>query len=290
MTNLDSSSQWHNVLRNLGEWHGSFTRFDADGQQIEGIPTIVTLTGHDHQQTIRQTVEYFSATGELTQRKELEYSSLNRSTLVFPDGAFSQGSMQFSPFGDFGAEFGFLGGDPRYSPTPERRLRLVQVFQPVDGVSCLSNMTLIREALKGSTVPERPALTPAMLQGTWRGEAMTLYPDWRSPEHYDTVLTIDLKGDRLFQTLTAPGFELTSSALIQGSTLLFDQGTYPVRVFLLPDGASSNTPVTIPRGRSFVLEAGWLPEPNRRQRLIRRYDEHGGWLSLTLITEQRDEG
>ncbi|HEY9620791.1 MAG TPA: DUF3598 family protein [Crinalium sp.] len=271
------SSQWANLLQNLGAWKGSFTRLSPQGQVLEDIPTLITFEGLNHNQTVRQTLQYFSPeTGELSQEKVLEYSSLSRSVLFFEGGAFSQGSMQFGPFSEFGAELGFIQGD--------RRLRLVQLFNPE---SHLSTITLIREYRIDTNAPERPPLTPEALIGEWQGDAVTLYPDWRSPDYYTSRLSIRLEGDRLLQHLTAGELNLSSSAQIDGSRLLFDQGSYPIQVLLLTDGASTNTPLTIPRGKPFLLEAGWLIDDNLRQRMIRRYDARGGWISLTLVTERR---
>lgn len=271
-------SQWDRLLCNLGAWEGSFTRLSPQGQELENIPTLVTLAGMNDNQTIRQTIQHFSTeTGEIVQHKVLEYSSLSRSILFFENGAFSQGSIQFSPVDDFGAELGFINGD--------RRLRLVQLFKD----NHFSSITLIREHRQHTPAAEQPPLSVEMLQGIWQGEAVTLYPDWRPADSYSTTLTVHLEGNRLHQRLTAPQVELASTALINGSILQFDQGSYPVQVLLLPDGASCNTPLTIPRGKPFFLEAGWLITSHLRQRMIRQYDAQGAWTSLTLITERKQK-
>lgn len=277
MTDSNPSSQWNCLLRNLGAWQGSFTRFSPQGHINETIPTLVTLEGLNDNQMIRQTIQQFSPeSGELVQHKVLEYGSLGRGVLLFEQGEFSQGSLQWAPFSEFGAEMGFIQGD--------RRLRLVQLF---DKDSQLSSLTLIREHRQGTPPAERPPLTVEQLLGTWQGEAITLYADWRSPCRFSSTLVVQLEGDRLRQHLMAPGFEFTSTAQVEGSILRFDQGKHPVQVLLLPDGASSNTPLTVPRGMPFLLEAGWLVEEGQRQRMIRSYDAQGGWVSLTLVTEQR---
>ncbi|GAB4378177.1 MAG: DUF3598 family protein [Elainellaceae cyanobacterium] len=243
----------------------------------EDLPSLVTLEGLEGNQTIRQTIQYFSAaTGEVTQNKVLEYSSLGRGVLFFESGAFSQGSMQLAPFSEFGAELGFINGD--------RRLRLVQLF---DKQSQLAQLTLIREHRQHTAAAERPHLSIEQLLGEWHGVAVTLYPDWQSPDRYETTLTISQEGDRLHQQLIAPQFELTSTATIAGSILHFEQGSHPMQLLLLPDGASSNTPQTIPKGKPFLLEAGWLIAEDYRQRMIRRYDAQGGWVSLTLVEERK---
>ncbi len=276
MATSSSSSQWENLLRHLGAWQGSFTRLSSQGEVEEDIPTLVTLEGLNDNQTVRQTIQYFSReTGEVVLEKALEYSSLNRSVLFFEHGPFSQGSIQFGPFSEFGAELGFINGD--------RRLRLVQLFGTD---SHLSSLTLIRERRMNTQAPERPPLTLEMLLGDWLGVAVTLYPDWRS-DIYSTTLSLQRQGDRLSQSLTTPSLQLTSTAKIDGSTLLFDQREPPVQVLLLPDGASCTAPRAIPKSQPFFLEAGWLVEENMRQRLIRSYDAQGGWSSLTLVIERK---
>ncbi|HAA33531.1 MAG TPA: hypothetical protein DCE56_44650 [Cyanobacteria bacterium UBA8553] len=273
-------SQWDCLLKNLGEWQGSFTRFSPQGQQLEDTPSVVSLEGLNNNQTIRQTIRLCSL-NQTVDEKVLEYSSLNRSTLFFENGAFSQGSMQWGPFSEFGAELGLIDGN--------RRVRLVQLFNKD---SQLSQLTLIREKLAGTDASEHPELTLEQLLGEWEGEAVTMYPDWRSPDTYPTRLTLYRQDpNRLVQQLTyGTGTSvrtLTSSAQINNSVLHFDQGTLPVQVLLLPDGASSNCPLQVKPGHFFVLEVGWLVQPDQRQRLVRSYSDKGEWISLTLITEQR---
>jgi hypothetical protein len=42
--------------------------------------------------------------------------------------------------------------------------------------------------------------------------------------------------------------------------------------------------------QAFTVEAGWLPAPDRLERLIRRYDASGAWLSATWISARRIAG
>jgi Domain of unknown function (DUF3598) len=271
-----SSSQWQNLLCNLGAWEGSFTKLSPQGKIQSDQPTLITFEGVDDNTRILQTIDRFSPDrSEVTEHRVLEYlPSLSRSLLLFEGGAFSQGSMQFAPNIQFGAELGFIWG--------KHRLRLVQLFDDAQ----LSSLTLIREHLQGQPPLDRPPLTVEQLLGQWQGEAVTMYPDWRSTQ-YATTLMVEQVRNRLNQRLTLPQMEMASSAQINGSTLLFEDGKFPIQVLLLPGGASANTPLNIPRGQPFFLEAGWLIEPNLRQRMIRSYDAQGGWSSLTLVTERR---
>ena len=272
-------SQWDCLLQNLGEWQGSFTRFSPQGEQLEDTPTVVSLEGLNDNRTIRQIIRRLPP-GQPVDEKVLEYSSLGRNTLFLENGAFSQGSIQWGPFAEFGAELGLIEGN--------RRLRLVQLF---DRTSKLERVTLIREKLAGTDIPERPVLTVDQLLGEWQGEAVSVYPDARSPDAYPTQLKVHREDNRLVQQLNfgtgASVRTITSTAKIDGSILHFDQSPLPTQVLLLPDAASSTCPVQVKPGHFFVLEVGWLLQSNQRQRLIRSYSDKGEWVSLTLVREQR---
>ena len=47
MTNLDNtpieSTPWENMLKNVGEWDGSFTKFDLQGTELNNIPSNLKL-------------------------------------------------------------------------------------------------------------------------------------------------------------------------------------------------------------------------------------------------------
>ena len=281
-------TQWECLLQNLGDWQGSFTRFSPEGELIEDTPTVVSLHGLNNNQTIRQIIRRCPSDRPV-EEKILEYSSLGRGVLFFENGAFSQGSIQLSPFGEFGAELGLIAGD--------RRLRLVQLFKDRK----LTTITLIREIADTTTSEPRQSSPAAAIDnklkvedllGDWQGEAITIYPDRRSPDTYPVQLQIAKNGDdRITQQLTISQgnstFQVNSQARIEGSLLYFDQGPQPNQVLLLPDGASATCPQEVRSGQAFFLEAGWLLQPNLRQRLIRRYDDKGGWSSLTLVTERK---
>jgi hypothetical protein len=272
-------SQWDCLLQNLGEWQGSFTVLSPQGELLQDTPTVVSLEGLNNNQTIRQIIRKFQS-GDVDE-KVLEYSSLGRGVLFFENGAFSQGSIQWGPFSEFGAELGLIDGN--------RRLRLVQLF---NRESQLNTLTLIREKLAGTDTPERPYLKLEQLLGEWQGEAVTIYPDWRSPDTYPTTLKLNCEeGDRLVQQLTfgngASTRTITSTARIDGNLLHFAQGSQPVKVLLLPDGASATSPVQVKARQPFFLEVGWLSQPDLRQRMIRSYSDKGEWVSLTLVIERK---
>jgi len=276
-------SQWDCLLQNIGEWQGSFTRFSPRGEQLEDTPTVVSFETLNDHKTMRQTIRRLPP-NQPVDEKVLEYSSLGRNILFLENGAFSLGSIQWGPFSEFGAELGLIEGN--------RRLRLVQMF---DRTSQFERLTLIRERLAGTDTPERPPLTVEQLLGEWHGEAVTVYPDFRTSDTYPTVLKIHQENsDRLIQQLTFGAANsvrtIASTAKIDGSILSFDQSASPTQVLLLPDGASSNCPLQIKPGHFFILEVGWLLQPNKRQRLVRTYNDKGEWINLTLVSEEKVVG
>jgi hypothetical protein len=274
-------SQWECFLKNLGEWHGSFTRLSPQGEETEDTPSIVTLEAKQDNQAVHQVVRYLPK-DQPPRDLEVNYNStsLNRSILFFEDGAFCQGSMQWGPYSQFGAEFGLIEGD--------RRLRMVELYNSSSNISNIEKIVLIREKLPNSQTPERPPLTVNSLIGEWQGAAITMYADLRNPDTCSTHLKISqISPEKIEQTLSFGGRNLTSQAKIEGDRLLFETSNLPIQILLLPDGASCNCPLEIKLGSPFVLEMGWLLTPNRRKRIMRSFDEKGTWTSCTLVTETK---
>lgn len=275
-----SSSQWLRLLKNVGIWQGSFTQFSADGVLIKNTPTQVNLEGLNENKTIKLTVNRLNS-NEPPHVNEFTY--LNRNIFLFEEGHFSKGSQQFSPFSIFGAEFGFFLSDHEV-PLRDRRLRMVQLF---DKDSNLEQVTLIREFRANGNGVERSQLSIEQLEGEWQGEALTLYPDWRNTEPYSTNLIIKKEGDRVIQTLKTPELNFTSQGKIDHNIITFSENNQDIRLLLLPDGASSTTPLKIQNRQCFFVECAWLIETDKRLRLIRQYDDKGAWINVTLVTETR---
>jgi hypothetical protein len=275
MTNdkIIMKSQWECFLQNLGVWEGSFTNFSPQGTLLNDTPSRLSLEGLNNNQTVRLTL-CRSGKDDLVK----EYSSLGRSLLFFENGSFSEGLIQIGAFAEFGGELALVHEN--------RRLRLVQLF---DKNGQLNQLILIREHLAGTPAAESPPLQIDDLLGEWQGEAVTIYPDWRSPDIYSTTLKLQIDDTgRLIQSTSFAERTITSTATIKGSIVLFDQNPEKqIQVLLLPDGASATSPVKVQVRQPLFIEAGWLIQPNLRQRMIRSYNEKGEWVSLTLVTESR---
>jgi hypothetical protein len=274
------NSNWNNFLKNIGEWEGSFTEVFPTGEIGNSTPSMLSLEACENDTLVRFRLRRYSSrdyTTEPISDHSQEYRTIGRQNVFFDTGAFSKGTIQVSPFTEFGAEYGFVAAN--------RRLRFVQLF---DLDRHLQKLVLIREFLRGSQATERPVLTVEQLLGKWVGEAATVYADWRDPEVVTTSLEIRLTGDdRLQQELSFGGRTISSTATIKGNILQFDTNDNPRQITLLPDGGSSNVPLEIPLQKPFFVEVGWLVNDSERQRLMRSYSDRGEWISSTHTIEHK---
>jgi hypothetical protein len=181
--------------------------------------------------------------------------------VFFDSGTFCKGSLQLAPGTVFGAEFGFVAGD--------RRHRLVQLHSPE---GAFESLVLIREFRAGSGSSERPPLGADQLLGHWKGQAATVSAEWPEPDLAPCDLAVHRDGDG---TLT---FHTRIGAVEETS------GGQPERLMLLPDSGYCLVPLQVSHRKAFRVEAGWLPYPDRMERLIRRYDTSGAWMSATWIS------
>jgi Domain of unknown function (DUF3598) len=281
-------SQWECVLQNLGEWQGSFTRLSPLGEEMEDIPSLISLTGVNDNRLSRGqatptihlalTRHYPDADGILqSQEMAFDFSEPSAGAIFFETGAFSEGSPYLRLGTPGGAEFAFKHED--------RRLRLIPQF---DRDGSLFRLTLIREGRVGTNVPERPPLDLAGWLGIWQGEAVTLYPGSTRISESLTIQTTAMTDDRTITISQSIGMQVTESSLIIDSqsdrTRLTNRSA---QVIFLPDAAYTLCPTQIEPGVEIALEVGWSIAPNLRQRMIRTYTDRGEWLSLTFITESK---
>ena len=111
---------WENFFKNEGVWKGSFNRLTPDGVLVSATPSCLTLARTGDASASFQIVRY--PEGQAPEEFSTEFATINRSSIFFPDGSFSKGSMQLSPFSEFVTELSLT--------LANERLRLVQGFQP----------------------------------------------------------------------------------------------------------------------------------------------------------------
>lgn len=272
-------TQWECVLQNLGEWQGSFTRLSPTGEEIEDIPSLISLTGVDENRAIHLSLtRYYPDADGIPQPQEMafDFSAPSAGAMFFETGAFSEGSPTLRMGAPGGAEFAFKHED--------RRLRLIPQF---DGDGKLFRLTLIREGRVGTNAPERPTLDLAGWLGVWQGEAVTLYPGSTRVPESQTIQTVMLNDDRAVAVSRSLDSQVTESTLTIDPSTPTRVANQSTQAILLPDAAYILCPTQIEPGVAIELEVGWSIAPNLRQRMIRTYTDRGDWLSLTFITESR---
>jgi Domain of unknown function (DUF3598) len=278
-------SQWECVLKNLGEWIGSFTVYSPHGEELEDIPSVISLVGKEDNRAIRLVLKRFypvAGSSELQpQEVSMNFSSPESGAVFFETGAFSSGQVSiFRGVRSIG-EFCLVGVVGRSSGLSNRRCRLVQVY---NNAHQLERVTLIREQRLGSNAPECPQLSSSDLLGTW----------YRSKESSsldgEMTLSVPQKKESIFSP-TAQGYQwddddISISLIALSDRLLqFDRDHQSYQMLLLPDGAYSICPTQIRSGYPFYLEMGWLLSPGLRHRLIRRYDNTGKWNNTSFAIE-----
>ena len=266
------SSQWDNFLQNLGEWRGSFASLDATGAVVESTPSILTLERGQEERLVHFRLRRFAdgdLNGEPSRDMGEDYRNLGRQVVFFESGTFCKGRLQVAPGTPFGGEFGFIHGD--------RRHRLVQLHE---GDGAFAQLVLIREFRTGTSAEERPALTLDQLQGIWSGTAATITADWPEPDQASCLFEVSGQGECALRIRTNTGASSDSVEAGQSDPLL--------QLTWMADGGYHLTPRHVDHRKAFAVEAGWLSAPDRLERLIRRYDASGAWLSATQIIATRD--
>ena len=263
--------QWQNFLRNLGEWYGSFDALDADGVALNSTASILTLEQGSEERLVHFRLRRFAdgdRNGTPSHDMQQDYRSLGRQVVFFDSGTFCKGSLQVAPGTAFGGEFGFVQGD--------RRHRLVQLH---DDSGAFERLVLIREQRAGSDAPEQPRLEVERLQGRWRGQASTISADWPVPSSAACQFQVEAIGAR----------QLRWQSELNGQTETVEGGNNQEnQLTLMDDGGYHLTPRQVSHRSAFSVEAGWLAAPDRLERLIRRYDASGAWLSATQIIATRE--
>lgn len=245
------ANQWQNFLRNLGEWRGSFSTVAADGTVRESSPSMLTLESEGDDRLVRFRLRRWP-----------------EGMTIAPGGGPSDGAGEPSHavekdyrslgrqvvFFDSGA---FNKGSLQVAPNTvfggefgfiglNRRHRLVQLYNEA---GTFDQLVLIREFRAGSGAEECAPTSANQLLGTWEGKAATISANWLEPEVADCQLVL-------------------GEAELEG-------------LRLMPDGGFSRLPQRVSHREAFVLEGGWLPSTGRMERLIRRYDASGAWLSAS---------
>jgi hypothetical protein len=252
------ASQWQNFLRNLGEWRGSFTGIATDGTQLESNPSVLTLAAEDDERLVRFGLRRWPAGTAMAAGGGPADETAEPSRAIAQEYRSLGRQVVFFGTGTFNkgslqvAPNTAFGGEFGFLHG-DRRHRLVQLYGE-DG--SFQQLVLIREFRAGSGATEGPPTSADQLLGRWSGPSATISADWPEPELAEGQLELgpaELEGLRL-----------------------------------LPDGGWCRLPERVSHREAFVLEGGWLTAPGRMERLIRRYDASGAWVSASHERLSRD--
>ena len=247
--------QWMLLLRNAGEWRGSFDTLDRHLQLTKRQPSILSLEAGPSGVPINLTLLFWPSdppigadpySGEPAKRIAQSFSSPDPDLVFFSTGSFCRGTPQVSTWSRLYAEFGFLHAD--------RRHRLVLLWDAADR---FDHLVLIREFRAGTSATENPALTGVQLLGTWQAQDVSLDRDGSQIEAAPSTSLLQLQPEHL------------------------------AGVTWLPDGGGFRVPQRIDQHQPFKVEALWMATPQRLEWIQRCYGEGGSWLSTSHRLLQR---
>jgi hypothetical protein len=243
------TSQWQNFLGNLGEWRGSFTGIAADGTLRDSNPSVLTLAGEEDGRLVRFGLRRWPGGTPMAAGGGPAEGAGEPSRTIEQEYRSLGKQVVFFPAGTFCkgslqvAPNTAFGGEFGFIHA-DRRHRLVLLYDPSGG---FEQLVLIREFRAGSGAAECPPAGADQLLGRWSGQQSTISADWPEPDSAYCDLELgpaELEGLRL-----------------------------------QPDGGFCRLPERVSHREAFELEGGWLPTPDRMERLIRRYDACGAWVS-----------
>ena len=303
-------SQWRCIQQNIGTWHGSFTQFSPEGEQVKDTPSVLTLAEIEPGEKMQLTLERSPASGskDITRREFLAPGPAPY-VYFFESGAFSQGSSQ-PAFGQFGAEISIKAGD--------RRVRFVIMYDSgSDGTSSIKYVTLIRETQAGGTQFTEPDMTPAQLLGQYAGTVSVLHATlepmsvgtslwtfaWTSEQTGLTAKETVAKETFPKEAMDEENYENNLQILLLNSQhseqslhskrpislKAPDEQGLPYQLMPLPNGAYCLLPATLRQNIAFRIEAGWLRTDGDRSRLIRYYDSRGVWTHSALVEDRLED-
>lgn len=281
-------SQWQCIQQNIGTWQGSFTQFSPTGELVKDTPSVLTLQETDPGKVMQLMLERTPPGGitEVT-RRSFNHPGPAPYVLFFENGAFSQGSPQWSAFGQFGAEMSLKVGD--------RRVRFVIMYDAASNyTSQLKYVTLIRESQPGGTPFSEPALTAKQLLGDWRGTvdmlSAPMAPMTKGTSKWQLgnafVLTCE---EQLGENHKNLSLASDTQATLASEKLLLLKGhkkeELNYQLMFLPNGVYCLIPQEIRKEKAFRIEVGWLHAEGQRMRLVRYYDDRGVWMRSALVED-----
>lgn len=233
--------QWAGLAANVGVWQGEFIRLGRDRCEQSRTASRISLVAKGE----RHLEQHLDIGG---QTQTLQITSLKKGLLFFPSGAFSQGSLQWSPFGEFGVELSLLAG--------QARRRLVALYRAEQQQSHLASITLIPEQSDSDNADDEQLPKQTLQPEPWGLNTAEVNP-------VQTMIQIDA----FWQA------EATSQP-------------YTLASQPLPYQCTCALPLVLPKQQPFSLGLSWQVSAHERQHLERHYDVGGAWQAVRWYCEQ----
>ena len=238
--------QWSLLLRNVGEWRGSFDTYDSGLQLKKRQPSVLTLEPAAAGVPINLRLLFWPDNplqhqdpfqGEPVRQINQSFYQPDDALTFFPSGSFSRGTLQVAPWSRVITEFCCLFQD--------RRHRLVLTW---DASGRFDNAVQIREIRAGSNAVHQPVLSATDLVGAWHGEEVAV----------------------------SRPFGASSAEMVRQPCHLQLDAAELQDLHVLSDGGGFRAPVQVSHRESFLVETLWLSGPDRLEVLQREYDSGGG--------------
>lgn len=164
ITLQDQIQNWNNFCQHhLGDWHGIWTRYSADGEATESFKCVRTFQLSEDGDTVYHRNDYTYTDGR-TESKTFGPYKKPITTPLFLNNSFSWGSIAVTS-SPFGFEIGF-----------RRKDRGASAAVMYDSNGNLQRITISPEQL-GSFTDKLSAPLDDALQGNWEGVLETMTPN-----------------------------------------------------------------------------------------------------------------
>jgi hypothetical protein len=155
----------------------------------------------------------------------------------------------------------------------------------VSGSAQLKYVTLIREIKTEGDQFGEPKMTPAQIQGHWKGCLSALHatmaPATTGSSQWELNQASLNCRDEFGENAQTLKLSLEQN---DSDQIVLLKGELEYRLMALPSGTYCLVPSEINRATEFRIEVGWLRE-GERSRLIRYYDNRGVWVHSALIED-----
>lgn len=242
--------QWNAVCENLGEWNGTFTRYDDQMTMLSRSLSRLEFKQSTKQHCLDFRLRLWSANQGLgiedpETEINMQLKSFSREYIYFPGGAFCAATLAMKEDEVSKVEFSFIKA--------QRRHRQVFLFDRMQGVF---RRTLIREANGLSAPVDDRLMDVALIVGSWRVSRRT-FTNQSWPR--SIVEEFDHRIDK----------------------------SLPAQLVFFHDQGAALLPSVDAMGKAFTFESYWCCDTGLLQRSVIDYSADGTWQASSFSVMER---